>query len=196
MPEPRTKADKLFRQRLLSCSDFYTDTLDGIWGPNSRAADQAFERKSAAIAAAEGTFDPRSEKNISGLRPDAQELARKSLMAVRTAGIDARIISGTRTYAEQDELYRQGRSRPGRIVTNAQGGQSWHNFGLAWDIGIFVDGAYQTAAEPYKAAAAHGKVSGVSWGGDWLRFKDFPHYFQTTALGMAQLRARFEKGCR
>jgi peptidoglycan L-alanyl-D-glutamate endopeptidase CwlK len=45
------------------------------------------------------------------------------------------VIFGVRTVAEQDALYAQGRTKPGKIVTNAKGGQSAHNFGLAVDIG-------------------------------------------------------------
>ncbi|SVE43245.1 uncharacterized protein METZ01_LOCUS496099, partial [marine metagenome] len=44
------------------------------------------------------------------------------------------VVHTLRTYAEQDDLYEQGRTEPGKIVTNARGGKSWHNFGLAIDF--------------------------------------------------------------
>lgn len=191
----------LFRQRLLSCCGFYTDVLDGLWGPNTDAADQAFLARSAAIAAAEGTFDVRTERNIVTLQCDAQVAARRSLGAIRAtlaAGSEARIISGTRTYAEQNALFRQGRfGNPGPKVTKARGGESWHNFGLAWDIGLFRNGAYLESSAPYLPLGPHGKVPGVEWGGDWISFQDVPHYqFGTAGQAVTAARARFEGGCR
>lgn len=194
--------DVLFLQRLLSCSGLYRYRLDGDYGPRTDEAETAFEAKCEVIAVAEGRFDARSEGNIRGLQPDAQTLARRSLKAVRARlaadGKDARILSGTRTYAEQNALFRQGRfGNPGKIVTNARGGQSWHNFGLAWDIGIFDGGAYVTKSGPYDAVSGAGKVAGVEWGGDWAGFADPPHY-QKVPPGqkISVARSVFESGGR
>ena len=82
-------------------------------------------------------FDPQSEKNIKTLVAKAQEKARTFLQGVRDAGINAKIIDGSRTFEEQDALFAIGRTKPGHVVTNARGGFSNHNFGVAWDIGIF-----------------------------------------------------------
>jgi peptidoglycan LD-endopeptidase CwlK len=156
------KDDVLFFQRFLSCCGFYGGLLDGDFGPQTGAAEVAFDQRCQAIAGSEGQFDPRSETNIRSLRTDAQVLARRSLKKLRDAGKDARIISGTRTYAEQNALFRQGRfGNAGPIVTKARGGQSWHNFGLAWDIGLFEGGAYVTRDQPYRAAAPVAKIAGL-----------------------------------
>jgi peptidoglycan L-alanyl-D-glutamate endopeptidase CwlK len=201
MSQNLSTEDVLFRQRLLSCCGFYTGALDGLWGSNTDAADQAFAARGAAIAADEGTFDARSERTIATLQSDAQVAARRSLRAIRgalAAGTEARIISGTRTYAEQNLLFRQGRfGNPGQRVTNARGGESWHNFGLAWDIGLFRNGEYLTDGAPYRPLGAHGKVPGVDWGGDWRSFQDLPHYqFGTAGQTISAARARFQGGCR
>ena len=45
-----------------------------------------------------------------------------------------RVVQGLRTWAEQQALWNQGRTTPGKIVTHAQGGQSWHNYGLAAEL--------------------------------------------------------------
>src|SRR6266480_820794 len=74
-------------------------------------------------------FDPRSEKNIQTLVPKAQAKARAFLQGVRDAGINAKIIDGSRTFEEQDALFAIGRTKPGHVVTNARGGFSNHNFG-------------------------------------------------------------------
>ena len=190
--------DVLFLQRLLSCCGLYAGSLNGTYDAKTSTAEATFDQRCQAIAAAEGSFDPRSEKNIRGLRLDAQALARRSLKALRAAGFDARIISGTRTYAEQNALYRQGRfGNPGPVVTRARGGQSWHNFGLAWDIGLFNGGAYITTDAKYRQAAAAGKIAGLEWGGDWASFPDFPHYQVAAATrSIALARAQFEAGGR
>lgn len=188
--------DILFFQRLLRSDGLYLANLDGIWGPLTEAAVVEFERLADAIAAAVGTFDARSENNVRTLAVRAQRPAREFLQRVRAAGIGARIISGTRTYAMQDALYRQGRfGNPGPRVTNARGGQSNHNFGIAWDIGIFTaGGGYVTDGPPYDAAAAAGAAPELEWGGNWSSFVDKPHWQLATGLTLATLRARFESG--
>lgn len=200
MSQQLFRADVLFYQRLLSCAGFYTDRLDGQWGDKTDTADKAFIAKGDQLAASFGSFDQRTERNIRSLMPVAQEAARKTLEKIIVSGTDARIISGTRSYAEQNELFRQGRiGNPGSKVTNARGGQSWHNFGLAWDIGIFsASGTYQTTSGPYNAVSALAKsVPGTQWGGDWTSFKDPPHY-QTIPAGQSitQAQKHFEAGGR
>ena len=49
------------------------------------------------------------------------------------------VTSAYRSSAEQDKLYAQGRTTPGPRVTNARGGQSAHNFGLAIDVVLDAD---------------------------------------------------------
>lgn len=44
-----------------------------------------------------------------------------------------------RTFEEQNELYKQGRSKDGPVVTWVKGGGSYHNFGLAIDIVLLLD---------------------------------------------------------
>lgn len=123
------------------------------------------------------------------LTPEAQKRARRHLHAVRDTGIDARIIGGSRTYAEQNALYAQGRSKKGKIVTNARGGQSWHNFGLAYDLGIFTKtGDYLEDSPLYAKAGAIGKVQGLEWGGDWSGIVDEPHFQCKTGKTLAQMR--------
>lgn len=120
--------------------------------------------------------DQRSEQNIATLLPPVQPMARALIAAAATAGIAIKIISGTRTYEEQDALYEQGRSTAGRIVTNARGGYSNHNFGVAFDIGVFEGGRYLDESPAYKTVGALGKQLGLEWGGDWQSIQDEPHF--------------------
>jgi peptidoglycan L-alanyl-D-glutamate endopeptidase CwlK len=112
------KADTMFWQRFLKCAGFYTDKIDGDFGQNSLQAAHDFEQASIAIANQLGSFDGRSESNIQTLLPTTQKKARDFMKSVQAAGVTIKIISGTRTFAEQDALYRQGRDLPGNKVTN------------------------------------------------------------------------------
>lgn len=141
--------------------------------------------------------DERSERNIRTLAPEVQPLARQLIEKAVQQGIHAKVISGSRTYAEQDELYAQGRSKPGQIVTKARGGYSKHNFGLAFDIGIFSkDGkTYYGDSNSYDVCGKIGKSLGLDWGGDWQSFTDEPHFeYNPLALSMTEMRERTEKG--
>jgi peptidoglycan LD-endopeptidase CwlK len=139
--------------------------------------------------------DTRSENNIRTLNPKVQPLARELIEKAVAAGVHVKVISGTRTYAEQNELYAQGRTKPGMIVTKAKGGQSIHNFGCAWDVGIFsADGKiYFGESKDYAKVGAIGRGLGIEWGGDWTGFKDEPHFQVTNGRNLAQLREAFEK---
>jgi peptidoglycan L-alanyl-D-glutamate endopeptidase CwlK len=130
-----TKTEALFRQRVLACAGFYKGALDGIWGSKTDAADQAFHAEYLRLQTIGGTFDARTEAVIISLLPKAQAKAREFM---RVAGPTCKLLSGTRTYAEQDALYARGRSikterdAKGReqkvsVVTNARAGQSKHN---------------------------------------------------------------------
>lgn len=133
-------------------------------------------------------FDARTEKNIATLLPAAQEQARQFMQRVLDAGIDARIISGTRTFKEQDALFAKGRTKPGPKVTNARGGFSNHNFGVAWDIGIFDGSRYLPESSLYARAGQIGREMGLEWGGDWQSIKDEPHFQCRTGLTTRQMR--------
>lgn len=198
MSERLFEDDVIFLQRLLKSATLYSGRIDGIWGPKTDSAVIAFETGSQELAAALGTFDPRTERNIQTLHLKAQRAARTFLRAVLDAGINARIISGTRTYAQQNQLYRKGRfGNPPPKVTNARGGRSNHNFGIAWDIGIFENGIYLGESPLYDRAAEVGlAVVGfpLEWGGNWTDFLDKPHYQLATGLAIQFVRLRFETG--
>lgn len=193
-----SRADILFQQRLLKSQGLYNGKLDGRWGPLTDAAVTDADARSDQLAAQLGTFDSRSERNLRTLHLEAQRAARVFLAAFANGPYVVRILSGTRTYAEQDALFAQGRSKPGKIVTKARGGESNHNFGIAWDIGIFINGNYATDNKTYKAAApiALAATVGVEWGGNWAEFPDVPHYQLRTGLALKEVRKLFEKGAK
>lgn len=195
------KADPLFFQRLMKSAGLYTGDLDGDWGPLTEGAMTAFKKLTKAHADTYGTFDARTESNIATLVPDAQRAARRFLAAAKPFPYQVKILSGTRTYAEQDKLYAQGRTAPGNRVTNAPAGRSNHNFGIAFDVGIFDEKTYFTGstnatAKPYVDLRKLTKKATpeLDWGGDWKSIKDTPHYELRTNKSTAQVRAMLEKG--
>jgi len=118
----------------------------------------------------------------------------KAIVAMKPHGLDVRIISGTRTYKEQDALYAKGRTAPGSRVTNAKGGYSNHNFGIAFDIGLFQGASYLGESRHYRTLGAIGESVGLEWGGRWKTFTDDPHYQLKTGMTLAQMRALVEAG--
>jgi len=120
--------------------------------------------------------DERSETNITTLHPEVRPYARALIRKALDQGIVIKVISGTRTYEQQNALYEQGRSKPGPIVTKARGGHSNHNFGIAFDIGLFENGKYVPESSIYKVVGALGKEIGLEWGGDWTSIQDEPHF--------------------
>jgi peptidoglycan L-alanyl-D-glutamate endopeptidase CwlK len=94
-------------------------------------------------------------------------------------GVRLRFSHVHRTNEEQDELFAK---RP--KVTNAKGGQSIHNYGLAFDIVILFDkdgnGTFETASwkqdEYFQLVVDYFKSKGYTWGGDFNSFKDNPHF--------------------
>ena len=149
--------------------------IDGVAGPQTWAAIYRTIVKQSPPAM-DPRLDPRSQTTIATLHPHAQHLAAVLIRDAFAEGIQIRIISGTRTYAEQDALYEQGRAKPGKIVTNARGGHSNHNFGLAFDIGIFAGSAYKPESPYYRVVGILGKSLGLEWGGDWQSIHDEPHF--------------------
>ncbi len=126
----------------------------------------------AAISA----VDARSEKSIATLLPEVQPYARALVQKAAASGMVIKVIAGRRTYAEQDALYARGRTETGRIVTNAKGGYSNHNFGIAFDIGVFSGSNYLGDSPKYKAVGVLGEELGLEWGGNWTSIVDQPHF--------------------
>lgn len=135
-----------------------------------------------------------SEKRLAKVMP---LLARKiRLMADDLAklGVTIECVQGLRTFAEQDALFAQGRTKPGPIVTRARGGRSEHNYGVAADLCPFKNGKPDWNDLPaflQIGAVAH-KV-GLEWGGDWKKFVDKPHV-QLPGPAIIRMFALYKKG--
>jgi peptidoglycan L-alanyl-D-glutamate endopeptidase CwlK len=152
--------------------------VDGNPGPETWNAiyNRICPNTRQSVARASDKVDARSETVIGTLLPEVQPYARALVSKAAANGITIKVISGLRTYAEQNELYAQGRTKPGKIVTKARGGYSNHNFGIAFDIGVFEGSKYLDESPRYKAVGVLGIDMGLEWGGNWKTIQDEPHF--------------------
>lgn len=111
----------------------------------------------------------------------------------KKAGLDVALFDGFRSFQRQDDLYAQGRTKPGKKVTKARGGQSWHNYGLAADLVFKRDGKW-TWDGNWDVLGRIGKRHGLLWGGDWKGFKDRPHFEWPRSLSLVQAKGLHDKG--
>lgn len=132
-----------------------------------------------------------NSRNIDDLLPPVQQRVKAMIDACKAEGIDLLITSTYRDNASQEALYAQGRTAPGKVVTNARAGQSFHNYRCAVDVVPIRNGkAIWDAKDPvWQRIGAIGKAAGLEWAGDWKRFKEFPHFQYTGGLTLAQLQA-------
>lgn len=114
-------------------------------------------------------------RNVKDLHPRLQEAVKKLQKKFPMLGIGECF----RTVQEQDGLYAQGRTKPGKIVTNARGTSysSQHQWGIAVDFFYNVKGKEYSDSKWFKEVADYAKSIGLAWGGDWTSFKDTPHLY-------------------
>jgi LAS superfamily LD-carboxypeptidase LdcB len=106
---------------------------------------------------------------LSKVHPVLAEKAGRILVLASAEGFTLQITQGLRTFAEQDALFKK---RP--KVTNAKGGQSMHNYGLAVDFAFVVGGKVSWDEKFYKNIGRWADAVGLEWGGRW-KFVDLPH---------------------
>jgi peptidoglycan L-alanyl-D-glutamate endopeptidase CwlK len=166
-------------------------------------------------------MDAISLKRINLLHPKVRQevLAGYTYVNSKLLGkkVRCRLAYTLRTHKEQDELYAQGRTilfdqkgkRLGK-VTGAKGGQSIHNYGLAFDIVLLIDldgsGSFKTASwdvlkdvdgdgqSDWMEVVNYFKKLGWTWGGDWKSMIDPPHLEKTFGYGWKELQAKVSMG--
>lgn len=132
------------------------------------------------------TADDISFRCIASLRDGFRQRVEAWFAECRKAGLNLYIYEGLRTSKRQAELYARGRTAPGRKVTNAGPGQSFHNYGLAIDFvplvakdrpGFFEAG--WTKEKIYKVAqsiAAKHQLRALSWETPHLEDATLPNW--------------------
>ena len=147
-----------------------------------------------------------SSRKIGDLHPRVAAMAEMFVERCALAGIDVIITSTYRDHESQAELYAQGRTKPGRKVTNAKPGQSWHNWRLAFDFVPLRNGkaVWGTSGngidndptdddkddlELWQVCGEIGEQIGLEWAGRWKTFREFPHFQYTGGLTLADLQS-------
>ena len=126
---------------------------------------------------------------IEDLEPDVQDMALDFLQHCARSGLTLRVTQTRRTHAEQAALYAQGRSEPGKIVTNAPPGYSWHSFGRAFDVCHMGSDPYPEDDAFWEKIGEVGESCGLEWGGRW-KHPDRPHFEHHGGTTLAALRLR------
>jgi peptidoglycan L-alanyl-D-glutamate endopeptidase CwlK len=120
-------------------------------------------------------MDQHSETKLIEVMPRLADLTRQMFEILENENITIEVTQGLRTWAEQDALYAEGRTMPGKEVTNAKGGESWHNYGCAVDVAPFDNGipdwnsSHPAWARIVEVGESLGLASGIS-------YKDEPHF--------------------
>ena len=147
--------------------------------------------------------DPYTEERIEELHPDVRDVAKQFILDAQAEGAEGivlRITSAYRSSDEQDDLYAIGRDEDGnlvegeRAVTNAQGGESYHNYGLALDVVEIKDGKALWVNENWDRIGELGELRGFEWGGRWEGFPDRPHFQMPFGQSIEQLQSRSRDG--
>lgn len=114
---------------------------------------------------------------------------------IQKRNLNCQVFHLIRTWEEQDELYSQGRTKPGAKVTNARGGESWHNYGMAADL-VFrnAKGVWTwDASLPWLMMGTAAEQVGLRWGGRW-KTPDLPHVEWKSAIAVQEAKKLYLAG--
>lgn len=147
-------------------------------------------------------------RSLDDLTPQVKKLAESLIVNCKQKyDIEVRITSTYRSLEEQDALFAQGRQsiiavnklrkiaglgtiseKENKVVTNAKRGQSKHNFRIAFDVCPMIDGkpCWDTNNPAWKKIGDEGISLGLEWAGNWVKFKEYPH-FQYTKTDIPQI---------
>jgi peptidoglycan L-alanyl-D-glutamate endopeptidase CwlK len=149
----------------------------------------------------------KSKNRLEGLHEIVKEAAEMLIENSYNRGVNIVITQGLRNISEQNALYAQGRtvlySANGiklSKVTNAKGGYSNHNFGVAIDFALLTSNGVSVSWDTngdydgdkkadWFEVVEEAKKLGFEWGGDWTSFVDMPHLEMTFGLSTSQYRS-------
>ena len=124
-----------------------------------------------------------NSRDIKDLHPKVAGMCQSFLDKCKEQGIDVIITSTYRDKESQQALYDQGRSKPGKKVTNAKSGQSFHNWRVAFDFVPIISGKAQwNDISLFRRCGDIAKSIGLEWAGDWKSFKEYAHCQYTSGL--------------
>ena len=128
-------------------------------------------------------MDQFSEERLAAVHPELARRVTKFIQVCADNGLEVRVTQGLRTYPQQDALYQQGRTTPGKVVTNARAGYSAHNFGYAVDIVPAKPGLpaftpdWDSLDIYWKQVLSLALQCDLAEGAQWRTFPDEPHLY-------------------
>lgn len=176
-----------YENKIVKGQQGISNQLAGFSGLGANSGSPRFADGSLLLR--EMTWDPVTNIRIGTLDSRLIIPVTDFINSAQSQGVNLRITQGFRSIAQQDALYNQGRTTPGKIVTNAKGGQSYHNYGLAFDVVIMQNGRAVWDRIPNDIGAL-GVSYGFEWGGNWRTFKDYPHFQMTFGQSVLDLQKR------
>lgn len=139
--------------------------------------------------------DSISMSRLNELHPDVRDSAIKAYTKackITPVGVHPFITEVFRSFKRSDELYAQGRTKPGNIVSNAKGGQSIHNYRLALDFCLQVNGKTSWVVnDNWMKVIKCFQEEGWESGAFWKSFKDYPHLEKKMGNSLKQLQSRY-----
>lgn len=131
-----------------------------------------------------------NSRNIADLHPLVAKKADAFLAECKKRGIDVLITSTYRDHESQAAIYAQGRTLPGKRVTNAKPGQSWHNWRCAFDFVPIVNGkAMWNDISTFEKCGEIAESVGLEWAGRWVKFKEYAHCQYTGGMTLADFQS-------
>lgn len=131
-----------------------------------------------------------NSRSLSDLNPKVAAMCSEFINRCKAEGIDVIITSTYRDAESQNALYAQGRTTPGKKITNARAGQSYHNWRVAFDFVPIVNGkAVWNDDALWQKCGEIGEGIGLEWAGRWVKFKETAHMQFTGGLTLADFQA-------
>jgi peptidoglycan L-alanyl-D-glutamate endopeptidase CwlK len=131
-----------------------------------------------------------NSRSLDELVPPAKERVREFLNLCKENDIDLLVTSTYRDHESQQALYDQGRTKAGKVVTNAKAGDSWHNWRCAVDVVPLVNGKpnWDGSDPVWDRIGELGEQAGLEWAGRWRTFKELAHFQYTGGLTLTDLK--------
>jgi peptidoglycan L-alanyl-D-glutamate endopeptidase CwlK len=131
-----------------------------------------------------------NSRKLEDLHPKVKLLCEQFISECKLHNIDVIITSTYRDTESQNALYAQGRTLPGNKVTNAKGGQSFHNWKVAFDFCPIVNGkAMWSDTALFTKCGEIAESVGLEWAGRWVKFKELAHCQYTNGLTLADFQS-------
>ena len=142
----------------------------------------------------------KESRSLYDLKPEVRDIAISFITRceLEIPGLKMVVSCTLRPKEVQDALYLIGRRgiQGERIVTNCKGGDSFHQYGVAFDVFPLLGGKpiLQTAegdevSDPlWQKIGKIGEECGLEWAGRWTHNREAPHFQQTGGKTLAQLK--------